>query len=89
MTYDTIEASIAEGRPYYLYQCIEGDAVWRFTSRASDWISATSEGGYLIWEAAAISHGDVVQGKWMGPHVHVERNFHARTADYPDCPDPW
>jgi uncharacterized phage protein (TIGR02218 family) len=61
MTYDTIESSPAEGRPYFLYQFIEGDAVWRFTSRASDWISAASEGGDLIWEAAAISHGDVVQ----------------------------
>ena len=35
MTYDAVEASTAEGRPYYLYQFIEGDAVWRFTSRAS------------------------------------------------------
>jgi uncharacterized phage protein (TIGR02218 family) len=61
MTYDAIEASTAEGRPYYLYQFIEGDAVWRFTSRASDWLSAASEGGDLVWEAAAISHGDVVQ----------------------------
>ena len=61
MTYDAVEASSAQGRPYYLYQCIEGDAVWRFTSRASDWISAASEGGDLVWEAAAISHGDVVQ----------------------------
>jgi uncharacterized phage protein (TIGR02218 family) len=61
MTYDIIEASRAEGLPYYLYQFIEGDAVWRFTSRASDWISAASEGGDLVWEAAAISHGDVVQ----------------------------
>ena len=49
MTYDLIEASTAEGRPYYLYQFIEGDAVWRFTSRASDWISATTEGGDLTW----------------------------------------
>ena len=61
MTYDTIEGSPAEGRPYYLYQFIEGEQIWRFTSRASDWISAASEGGDLIWEAAAIYHGDVVQ----------------------------
>ena len=61
MTYDAIEASTAEGRPYYLYQFIEGEQIWRFTSRASDWISAASEGGDLVWEAAAISHGDVVQ----------------------------
>ena len=56
-----IEASTAEGRPYYLYQFIEGEQIWRFTSRAGDWISAASEGGDLVWEAAAISHGDVVQ----------------------------
>ena len=61
MTYDAVEASTAEGRPYYLYQFIEGEQIWRFTSRASDWISAASEGGDLVWEAAAISHGDVVQ----------------------------
>lgn len=61
MTYATIEASAAGGRPYYLYQFVEGDQVWRFTSRASDWTSAASEGGALRWEAAATSHGDVVQ----------------------------
>ena len=61
MTYDVIEASAAEGRPYFLYQFVEGDQVWRFTSRATGWISAASGGGNLVWEAAAISHGDVVQ----------------------------
>ena len=61
MTYTTIESSSAEGRPYYLYQFVEGDQVWRFTSRATDWTSAASEGDAITWEAAAISHGDVVQ----------------------------
>jgi uncharacterized phage protein (TIGR02218 family) len=61
MTYTTIESSTAEGRPYYLYQFVEGDQVWRFTSRATDWTSAASEGDTIDWEAAAISHGDVVQ----------------------------
>jgi uncharacterized phage protein (TIGR02218 family) len=61
MTYDTIEASRAEGRPYYLYHFIEGEQIWRFTSRAGYWTSAASEVGDLVWEAAAISHGDVVQ----------------------------
>ena len=61
MTYATIEFSTAEGRPYYLYQFVEGDQVWRFTSRATDWTSAASEGDAITWEAAAISHGDVVQ----------------------------
>lgn len=61
MTYATIESSTAEGRPYYLYQFVEGDQLWRFTSRATDWTSAASEGYAITWEAAAISHGDVVQ----------------------------
>ena len=61
MTYTTIESSTAEGRPYYLYQFVEGDQVWRFTSRATDWTSAASEGETITWEAAAIAHGDVVQ----------------------------
>lgn len=61
MTYTTIESSTAEGRPYYLYQFVEGDQVWRFTSRAADWSSAASEGETISWEAAAIAHGDVVQ----------------------------
>lgn len=61
MNYATIEASTAEGRPYFLYQFVEGDQVWRFTSRATDWTSAGSEGEAITWEASAISHGDVVQ----------------------------
>ena len=61
MTYATIEASPADGRPYYLYQFVEGDQVWRFTSRATDWTSAGSDAEAIIWEAAAVAHGDVVQ----------------------------
>ena len=49
MTYATIESSTAEGRPYFLYQFVEGDLVWRFTSRATDWTSPAS--------GAAISSG--------------------------------
>ncbi|MFT5511330.1 MAG: hypothetical protein ACI89J_004431, partial [Hyphomicrobiaceae bacterium] len=29
MSYDAIEASTAEGRPYFLYQFIEGSEAWR------------------------------------------------------------
>lgn len=61
MTYATIESSTADGRPYYLYQFVEGDQVWRFTSWATDWTSAATEGETITWEAAAIAHGDVVQ----------------------------
>ncbi|MDR5654227.1 phage BR0599 family protein [Ruixingdingia sedimenti] len=61
MTYADIESSPGEGRPYYLYQFIEGDQLWRFTSRATDWLSAGSGGEPIAWEAAAVAHGDVVQ----------------------------
>ncbi|MCL7465528.1 phage BR0599 family protein [Phaeovulum sp. NW3] len=61
MTYASIEASVAEGRPYFLYQFVEGDQLWPFTSRATAWTSAGSGGETIIWEAAAVAHGDVVQ----------------------------
>ena len=61
MTYDSIESSAAEGRPYFLYQFVEGEQVWRFTSRAEVWISGGSGGTEILWEPAAVAHGDVVQ----------------------------
>ena len=61
MTYAAIETSPAEGRPYFLYQFVEGDQVWRFTSRATAWTSAGSGGTEINWEPAAVAHGDVVQ----------------------------
>lgn len=61
MTYTSIESSPAGGRPYYLYQFVEGDQVWRFTSRAEAWTSAGSGGASILWEPAAVAHGDVVQ----------------------------
>lgn len=61
MTYSSIETSVAEGRPYFLYQFVEGDQVWRFTSRAAAWTSAGSGETEIEWEPAAIAHGDVVQ----------------------------
>ena len=61
MTYATLETSRAVGRPYFLYQFVEGDEVWRFTSRATAWISAGSGGTSITWEPAAVAHGDVVQ----------------------------
>ena len=60
MSYAIIETSAEEGRPYYLYQFVEGAQVWRFTGRAADWMSAGG-GGEIIWEAAAVAHGVVVQ----------------------------
>lgn len=61
MSYDSIEASPAEGRPYYLYQFVEGSELWRFTGRATDWISTGGDGSQITWQAAAVAHGDVVQ----------------------------
>ncbi len=61
MTYTTIESSVAEGRPYFLYQFVEGDQVWRFTSRATAWTSVGGGGAEITWEPAAVAHGDVVQ----------------------------
>jgi uncharacterized phage protein (TIGR02218 family) len=61
MTYAAIEASPAEGRPYYLYQFVEGVQIWRFTSRAAAWTSAGTGGTEITWEPAAVAHGDVVQ----------------------------
>ena len=61
MTYALFEASSSEGRPYFLYQFVEGDLVWRFTSRAEAWTSTGSGGETLTWEPAAVAHGDVVQ----------------------------
>lgn len=61
MTYASIEASVDEGRPYFLYQFVEGDQVWRFTSRPTVWTSAGSGGDTITWEPAAVAHGDVVQ----------------------------
>ena len=61
MTYSSIETSVAEGRPYFLYQFVEGDQVSRFTSRTAAWTSAGSGGTAITWEPAAVAHGDVVQ----------------------------
>jgi len=61
MSYASIEASAAEGRPYFLYQFVEGEQVWRFTSKATAWTSAGSGGTEILWEPAAVAHGDVVQ----------------------------
>ena len=61
MTYSSIESSDAEGRPYFLYQFVEGDQVWRFTSRATAWTSTGSGEEPITWAPAAVAHGDVVQ----------------------------
>ncbi|MGF1660626.1 MAG: phage BR0599 family protein [Rubrimonas sp.] len=61
MSYATVEASVDEGRPYFLYQFVDGAQIWRFTSRAEPWTSEAGDGTPLVWEPAAIAHGDVVQ----------------------------
>ena len=57
MTYTTIESSAAEGRPYYLYQFVEGEQVWRFTSRAAAWTSAGSGRAEITWEGSVAQIG--------------------------------
>tara|TARA_R110002072_G_scaffold219866_1_gene377455 strand:+ start:117 stop:983 length:867 start_codon:yes stop_codon:yes gene_type:complete len=61
VTYALLESSSSEGRPYFLYQFVEGDLVWRFTSRAEAWTSLDIGGETLTWDPAAVAHGDVVQ----------------------------
>lgn len=65
MTYDLLEASTAEARPLFLYQFAEGASLWRFTSRAADWVvpggTFADEPGDTTWTASAISHGNVIQ----------------------------
>ena len=65
MTYDLLETSTAEGRPLFLYRFAEGPAIWRFTSRSTDWVvpggTLADEPGDTTWTAAALSHGNVIQ----------------------------
>lgn len=71
MTYASLEASVADGRPVFLYRFSQGAETWHLTARATDWVSAdwlSTDGlspdgtaGTLRWRAAAIAHGEVVQ----------------------------
>lgn len=60
MSYESEDTSVEGGQPFFLYQFVQGETVWRFTSRASDWIVVDGE-DETVWTAAAVSHGDVVQ----------------------------
>ncbi len=64
-TYDDLETSTAEGRPFFLYRFAEGSDLWRFTSRATDWVvpagTLADEAGAMTWTASPLSHGNVVQ----------------------------
>ena len=65
MTYNSIEESTAEGRPLYLYQFVDGPETWRFTSRATDWVSpagaVANSPEPLTWKASPLAHSNVVQ----------------------------
>lgn len=65
MTLDEIEASVSDGRPYFLYLFREGAEAWRFTSRESDWLSppgaADGGGAPQLWAARPIAHERVRQ----------------------------
>lgn len=55
MSYDEIDLTYGEARPFWLYQFSEGGERWRFTSRSR---SIEIDGN--VWEPAVISHGDLV-----------------------------
>ena len=65
MSYGTIDESTAEGRPLFLYQFVEGAEAWRFTSRATEWVSPAGaiadETEDLTWAPAVIAHGTITQ----------------------------
>jgi len=51
MSYDTIEGSIEDGRPIYLYRFTLQQTVWRFTSRDRDYLDVDG----MLWKSVAIS----------------------------------
>lgn len=65
MTYEASEQSVAGGQPFYLYRFTQGLSEWRFTSRASDWLTVDEEEEPVIWEASSISHGAVTDSSDM------------------------
>lgn len=60
MTYIARESSIQDGQPIYLYQFVQGDRVWRYTSAPADF---TWNGE--VWLASSISHTEVTQSGEM------------------------
>lgn len=50
MAFDTLESSIEDGRPIYLYKFTLNDKVWRYTSADEDQVI-----GDFVWEAVPIS----------------------------------
>ena len=65
MSYSALEASVDQAAPFFLHAFRQGDAVWRFTSRAESLESvdpALDPGDPpVVWEAAAVGHSSVVQ----------------------------
>jgi uncharacterized phage protein (TIGR02218 family) len=65
VTYDALEQTTAEGRPYFLYRFVEGDTIWRFSSRDIDWLApngaVAGEAVGQNWQASSIQHGPVRQ----------------------------
>lgn len=56
MSYETIEASVEDGSPVYLYQFAQSGVVWRYTN---DLLPVTHAGEG--WASAPISHGEINQ----------------------------
>lgn len=60
MSYNSIESSANSGKPVFLYEFIQGLAVWRLTSAPYDIVWNA-----LTWTASTISHSDVKQSNEM------------------------
>jgi len=60
MSYNSIESSSNSGKPVFLYEFIQGSAVWRLTSAPYDIVWNA-----LTWTASTISHSDVKQSNEM------------------------
>jgi len=60
MTYATLDASIDDGKPFYLYLITKGSTTYRYTSKSA---SVTYDG--QTWEPTTIAHEDVVQARTL------------------------
>lgn len=60
MTYATLDASIDDGKPFYLYLITKGSTTYRYTSKE---VSVTYDS--QTWEPTTVSHDDVVQTRTL------------------------
>lgn len=60
MSYQTREASVQDGAPIFLYEFVQGEQTWRYTSAAA----VFAWGGH-DWTPSALSHSEVSQSNEM------------------------